>query len=196
MYIVVKNLTKLKTPQTCHGKTLAHKARECFLKNELLTLDFEGVETIAAGFFHELILPMVSEFGADFLKSKLQVTNICPDVEAIMQSAFKNLDDYFDKLTNKDHQICDQELYDLNLSWLVKAREIARESAVQAQLILGIADEEMRIAISKMSMEDMQAIARSGCLCFAPRFTTNFIQSMTTKRHDLVDMLLALISWF
>ena len=196
MYIVVKNITKLKTPQACHGKTLVHKARECFVKNELLTLDFEGVETIASGFFQELLLPMVSEFGADFLKSKLQVSNISPDIEAIMQSSLKNLDDYFEKLINKDDQGCDQELYDLNLSWLVKAREIARENSVHAQLIMGIADEEMRLAVSKLSMDDMQNIARSGCLCFAPRFTTNFINGMTTRRYDLVDMLLALIAWF
>ncbi|NJA07797.1 STAS-like domain-containing protein [Methylococcaceae bacterium WWC4] len=71
MYVVVKHITKLKMPQACHGKQLTSTARECFLKNELLTLDFEGVESVANGFFQESILPLLTEFGADFLKNKL-----------------------------------------------------------------------------------------------------------------------------
>lgn len=51
MYVVIKHLTKLKTPQACHGKQLVQRARDCFRQNECLTLDFEGVESIATGFF-------------------------------------------------------------------------------------------------------------------------------------------------
>jgi hypothetical protein len=195
MYIVIKNITKLKSPQACHGKELAQKARECFVKNQLLTLDFEGVETIATEFYQELMLPMVAEFGADFLKSKLQVINVSPAVQELMQSAFKNLDKYFDKLFKNEIELCNQDIYDLNLAWLVMARQNARENAVNAQLIMGIADEKMRLAVSQLSMDDIKLIAQSGCLCFAPRFTTNFIQGLSTGRHDLAEILLALVAW-
>lgn len=78
MHYVVKNITKLKTPQPCHGKNLARIARECFVKHQLLTLDFDGVESITPGFFQELLLPMLTEFGADFLKRKLMIINLSP----------------------------------------------------------------------------------------------------------------------
>ena len=191
MYVVIKHLTKLKTPQACHGKQLVQRARECFLRNDCLTLDFEGVESIAIGFFQEAILTLVNEFGADFLKCKLQVVNMSPAVEAIMQDALTHIDEFVDRLMSRHQETVDQELYDLNLAWLVKVRTIARENALQALLIMGIADEKLRLAIANLSMDEMQALARSGCLCFAPRFTSHFIQGFGQRRHDLVDLLLA-----
>jgi len=191
MYVVIKHLTKLKTPQTCHGKQLVQRARECFLLNECLTLDFEGVESISIGFFQEAILTLVNEFGADFLKCKLRVVNMSPAVEAIMQDALTKVDEFVDRLMSQNQETVDQELYDLNLAWLVKVRTVARENALQALLIMGIADEELRLAVAKLSMDEMQALARSGCLCFAPRFTSQFIQGFGQRHHDLVDLLLA-----
>ncbi|MCK9609483.1 MAG: STAS-like domain-containing protein [Methylomonas sp.] len=191
MYVVIKHLTKLKTPQTCHGKQLVKRARECFLLNECLTLDFEGVESISKGFFQEAILTLVNEFGADFLKCKLQVVNMSPAVEAIMQDALTKVDEFVDRLMSQNQETVDQELYDLNLAWLVKVRTTARENALQTHLIMGIADEALRLAIANLSMDEMQALARSGCLCFAPRFTSQFIQGFRQRHHDLVDLLLA-----
>jgi len=80
----------------------------------------------------------------------------------------------------------------LNLAWLIKAREFTRENSILAELMLGITEEEMRSAISKLSIEDIQHIAQSGWLYFSPRFMTNFIQSMTTRQHEVVDVLLGL----
>ena len=71
MVILVKSITDLKTPQPYHWKNLARLARECFANRQALTLDFEGIETITQGFFQELLLPLVAEFGADFLKINL-----------------------------------------------------------------------------------------------------------------------------
>ncbi|MFA5922571.1 MAG: DUF4325 domain-containing protein [Methylococcaceae bacterium] len=192
MYIVVKSITDLKTPQSCHGKNLSRLARECFANQQPLTVDFEGVQTITQAFFQELFLPLVAEFGADFLKSKLLVANIAPDIDEIMKSAFSNLDDYFDQRTIILNRDCDEEIYELNLAWLIKAREFTRENSILAELMLGITEEEMRSAISKLSIEDIQHIAQSGWLCFSPRFTTNFIQIMTTRQHEMVDVLLGL----
>jgi hypothetical protein len=154
-------------------------------------LDFEGVESIALGFFQEVILTLVNEFGADFLKSKLRVVNMNPAVEAIMQDALTHVDEFVDRFMSRYQEPVDEEIYDLNLAWLVKVRAIARENALQALLIMGIADEKLRLAIANLSMDEMQALARSGCLCFAPRFTSHFIQGFGQRRHDLVDLLLA-----
>jgi hypothetical protein len=193
MYVVVKHITKLKMPQACHGKQLMSTARECFLKNELLTLDFEGVESVANGFFQEAILPLLTEFGADFLKNKLRLSNFTPDLEAFMQNDL-NTQAYLDGLSLTRNGNIDPELYELNLAWLIKVRELVRENALQAQLILGIANDDLRAAVAKLSLDDIHSIASAGCLCFAPRFTPEFIEGYVQKRYDLVDVLLALTS--
>jgi len=192
VYIIVKSITDLKTPQSCHGKNLARLARECFANHQPLTVDFEGVKTITQGFFQELFLPLVAEFGADYLNSRLKIANVPPDIDGIMKSAFSNLDDYFDQRAIILNRECDEELYELNLTWLIKARELARENSILAELTMGIGEDKMRIALSQLSIEDIQHIAQSGWLCFSPRSTTNFIQSMTTRTHEVVDVLLGL----
>lgn len=192
MVILVKSISDLKTPQPYHGKNLARLARECFANRQSLTLDFEGIETITQGFFQELLLPLVAEFGADFLKGNLQIANINPDVEEIMTSGFNNSDDDFDQRTLIQNREGDVELYKLNLAWLIKARELARENPMLAELMMGISDEEMRSALSQLSIQDIQYIAQSGWLCFSPRFTSKLIQNVTARKHEVVDVLLGL----
>jgi len=191
MYIVVKNFSDLKTPHPCHGKKLARLARECFANQQTLTVDFEGVQAITHGFFQELVLPLLAEFGAGFLKNKFQLANITPEIDEVMKSAFNNLDDYFERHAALHNKACDTEIYELNLTWLIKARELARENAILAELMMGIAEEDMRLEISQLSNEDIQHIAQSGWLCFSPRFTAHFIRSVTRRQHDMVDVLLA-----
>jgi hypothetical protein len=190
MYIVVKNFTDPKTPQPYHGKKLARLARECFANHQALTVDFDGVQAITPGFFQELVLPLLAEFGAGFLKNKFQLANITPEIDEIMKSAFNSLDDYFERHAMLHNKACDTEIYELNLTWLIKARELARENAILAELMMGIAEEDMRLKISQLSNEDIQRIAQSGWLCFSPRFTPHFIRSMTHRQHDIVDVLL------
>ena len=174
MVILVKSITDLKTPQPYHGKNLARLARECFANRQALTLDFEGLETITQGFFQELLLPLVAEFGADFLKINLQIANVNPDVEEIMTSGLNNPDDDFDQRT------------------LIKARELARENPMLAELMMGISNEEMCSALSQLSIQDIQYIAQSGWLCFSPRFTSKLIHNVTARKHEVVYVLLGL----
>jgi hypothetical protein len=192
MVILVKSITDLKTPQPYHGKNLARLARECFANHQPLTVDFEGVQTITQGFFQELFLPLVAEFGADFLKSRLLATNVAPNIDEIMKSAFSNLDDFFDQRALIQNREGDVELYKLNLAWLIKARELARENPMLAELMMGISDEEMRSALGQLSIQDIQYIAQSGWLCFSPRFTSKLIQNVTARKHEVVDVLLGL----
>jgi hypothetical protein len=192
MYIVVKSITDLKTPQPCHGKNLAKLTRECFANRQPLTLDFEGIETITQRFFQELLSPLVAEFGADFVKSQLLVTNVTPAIDEIMKSGFNNSADDFDQGAHIQNKECDVELYKLNLAWLIKARELARENSVLAELTMGIGKEEMRLALSQLSIEDIQQLAQSGWLCFSPRFTSKLIHNITARKHEVVDVLLGL----
>jgi hypothetical protein len=197
VYIIVKSITDLKVPQPYHGKNLARLARECFANQQTLTVDFEGLESITQGFLQELFLPLVAEYGADFLNSQLKVINVSPSINEIMTSTFSKsvLDSYFDQRTLIHNPDCDDEIYELNLAWLIKARELARENSILAELMMGIAEEEMRLALYRLSIEDIQHIDQSGWLCISPRFTTNFIHSMATRQHieiEVVDVLLGL----
>jgi len=192
VYIVVTTITELKTPQSCHGKNLTRLARECFVNHQSLTVDFEGISKITKGFFQELFLPLVAEFGADYLKNRLVVANMAPQIDDLMKQAFSNLDAYFDSRSKMQGQECDEEIVAMNLAWLIKARELTRENPVLAELIMGINDAEQQLALSRMSMDDIQHIAESGWLCFSPRFSTHFVQSMIRRQPEVIDVLLSL----
>jgi len=110
----------------------------------------------------------------------------------MMQSAFNNLDGYFDKLMTINHLGCDEEIYAMNQAWLIKAREIARENPVLTELVLGITDESMRLAVGCLSLEDIDSIARSNWLCFTPRFSSQFIQSIKRESPPMVEAMLGL----
>ena len=69
MHIVVVTAASSQIPQSIHGKNLARLARECFANQQSLTIDFKDIKTITHGFFQELFLPLVAEFGSDYLKS-------------------------------------------------------------------------------------------------------------------------------
>jgi len=194
MFIVVKNMTDLKIPQPCHGKNLARLARECFTSHQALIVDFDGVGAISQGFLQELFLPLVAEYGPDFLRSELQVINVSPDIDKAMKAAFNAnaLNHFLGQRENQLNQASDAEIYELNLAWLIKAREVARENGILAELMMGIGDEALRVAISQLSINDIQQLAQADWLCFAPRFTANFLQDMLTRPHDVVDVLLGL----
>lgn len=193
MYLFVKSITDLKSPQPYHGKNLARLARECFANRQGLTVDFEGVDSISLGFFQELFLPLVAEFGADFLRSHLKIANVTPGIEAIIKSAFNKGDDT-DQCALVHNNQYDIEIYELNLAWLIKARELARENPILAEVTMGIGDIEMGSALSQLSIKDIQRIAQSGWLCFSPRFTTHFIQNINAQSHEVVDVLLSLLN--
>ena len=65
--------------------------------------------------------------------------------------------------------LVDQEIVDLNLFWLVKAREFARENRQKAVVVLGL-DNELADNLSSLSIDDLNRIARTGVLLFRPRF--------------------------
>ncbi|WP_029131773.1 flagellar transcriptional regulator FlhD [Sedimenticola selenatireducens] len=67
----------------------------------------------------------------------------------------------------------DPDILDLNLSWLFKAREMARSNQETAAVVLGL-DRSVVIRIARLSLQDMNAIARSKVMVFHPRFHPKF----------------------
>ncbi len=74
---------------------------------------------------------------------------------------------------NKIMQEADQDIIDLNLSWLFKARELARSNHTKAAIVLGF-DETVAKRISRLSIDELRSIARSGVMLFQPRFHQKF----------------------
>jgi len=192
MHIVVKSITDLKTPQICHGKSLARLARECFANQQTLTVDFDGVATISQGFFQALFLPLLAEYGADHLKQYLKIVNVCPGLNTTIQSELANLGGYFEQRMKIHDKECDADLYQINLTWLIKARELVSIDSAMAELVMGIGDDEMHCLLGQLTLDDIQHIAQSGWLCFAPRFSPAFIKSFMANSAEPIDVLLAL----
>jgi hypothetical protein len=196
MYILVKTITDRQTLEAYEGQNLAQLSRACFLNRQTLTIDFDHIDTATEDFCQELFFPLINEFGADYLKECLKIEHISQDLDAIIKSAFSKLDGYFDRLQQISDRNFDREVFTLNYYWLIKAREHCRQNRVFAEFALGITDNELQIAIGRLTMEDIQQIAESGWLCFAPRFNSNFFQSKPDKPQTTIDVLLALTGSF
>ena len=79
-------------------------------------------------------------------------------------------------------QDADQDIYELNLSWLFKARELAKRDRTKAAIVLGF-DKGVAEGISRMSLEDLREIARSGIMLFQPRFHPKFWKEVIEGDH-------------
>ncbi len=62
-----------------------------------------------------------------------------------------------------------QDIVDLNLLWLMKAREIARFNREKAVVVLGL-DASLVDEISQLSLGDLDTMAHAGVILFRPRF--------------------------
>jgi hypothetical protein len=190
VYIVVNTITELKTPQSHHGKKMARLVRECLANYLELTIDFEGIKTVSDDFFHEFLLPLTVEYGVDYLNDKLQMINLVPEINNRIQKAFSDFESYFNKRPTNPAKNYDQEIYAINLAWLIKAREVSKASPVLAELVLGVSDPTMLNVLSGMTFGDIQYLARTNWLCFAPRFSTHFLQNNGTQQRQLTEVMI------
>ena len=69
--------------------------------------------------------------------------------------------------------ILDQDVVDLNLGWLVTARDLSRNDPQKAAIVLGI-DEARMALLSHLTLQELLTIARSGILLLRPRFRPEF----------------------
>ncbi|MCB1753512.1 MAG: flagellar transcriptional regulator FlhD [Gammaproteobacteria bacterium] len=76
--------------------------------------------------------------------------------------------------------LIDQEIVELNLFWLVKAREFARENRQKAVVVLGL-DNDLADKLSSLSIDDLNRIAHAGVLLFRPRFRPTLWQQLIAR---------------
>ena len=76
----------------------------------------------------------------------------------------------------------DPDMIDLNLSWLFKAREMARFNHKTAAVVLGL-DPSVVVHIARLSLQDLNAIARAKVMEFHPRFHPKFWSEMIENRN-------------
>ena len=65
--------------------------------------------------------------------------------------------------------VADQDIMDLNLCWLIKARELARENRQKAAVLLGVEPALLGL-FARLSLGELNTLARAGVLLFRPRF--------------------------
>jgi len=71
----------------------------------------------------------------------------------------------------------DPEIMELNLLWLIKARELARENREKAAVVLGL-DAKLLEAISRFSLSELNTMAQSGVIEFQPRFRSALLRRL------------------
>ncbi|MCB1905462.1 MAG: flagellar transcriptional regulator FlhD [Gammaproteobacteria bacterium] len=71
----------------------------------------------------------------------------------------------------------DPEIAELNLLWLIKARELARDNRKKAAVVLGL-DARLLEAISRLSLSELNTMAQSGVMQFQPRFRSALLRRL------------------
>ena len=75
----------------------------------------------------------------------------------------------------------DLDVVDLNLLWLIKARELAESDPDKAVIVLGL-DAGLVSELSTLSLGELASIASSGVLQFRPRFRSLLWQHILERR--------------
>ncbi len=76
-----------------------------------------------------------------------------------------------------------QDIVDLNLFWLIKAREIARFNREKAAVVLGL-DARLLEEIAQLSLGDLNTMAQADVLLFRPRFRPVLWRQMIERVHS------------
>lgn len=179
-----------KTTLTCeHGRKLHKTILSSFSRNDSITLDCDGIESFTEDFFQELILPLVAEYGSDRIKSSLFFMNFNRGAADVIRSAIQNSCGIFAR--NHRQITSDVDLYDINISVLIKARELCRTSPGDARTIFGM-DEDTISIISCASFADIQEIADAGVLSFSVRLSKQYLSKASEVGPDYLDSLLVM----
>lgn len=54
------------------------------IDNNVITLDFEGIESVTQGFADELIGVLIRKRGADFVISRIRIVNVAPFIRSVL----------------------------------------------------------------------------------------------------------------
>jgi hypothetical protein len=171
-----------------HGKKIRKLVRKSIINEEHVHIDFVGIKSVSLDFFQELMLPLVIEFGSTSVQLRLRFLNIHDELSEIYSTSLKQKDEFIDnyftqKITRSD------EIYNLTLGFLLKARELLRTDPVMANFVFGIG-KEMSDALITMDIESLQKIASSGVICFEPRISLEFAAKAAAMEPEEIDVLL------
>ncbi len=67
----------------------------------------------------------------------------------------------------------DRDIAELNLAWLLKARELAKTDRAKATVLFGV-DQGLSDVLVSASIQDLRNLAQSGLMLFRPRFHVRF----------------------
>ena len=67
----------------------------------------------------------------------------------------------------------DRDIAELNLAWLLKARELAKTDRAKAAVLFGL-DQGLSDVLASASIQDLRNLAQSGLMLFRPRFHVRF----------------------
>ena len=67
----------------------------------------------------------------------------------------------------------DPDIFELNLTWLLKARELARTDRGKAEVLFGLGH-RLSEELVNASLQDLRNLAQSGLVLFRPRFHLRF----------------------
>lgn len=70
-------------------------------------------------------------------------------------------------------QRSDPDIAELNLTWLLKARELVRTDRGKAAVLFGV-DRRLSEELVNASLQDLRNLAQSGLVVFRPRFHLQF----------------------
>ena len=76
-----------------------------------------------------------------------------------------------------------QDIVDLNLLWLLKAREIARSNRNKAAMVVGL-NASLLDEIAQLSLSDLNTMAHAGVLLFQPRFRPSLWRQLIEQAHS------------
>ena len=171
-----------------HCEEISSRIARAFNASMKITLYFDGVQEVTEQFFQELFFPLIAEYGAEVVKERLGFANLGKFGDA-MEHAL-DADAYIDRKQGILECEGDQEIFEINLSMLIKARELCRTNRVCAKAIFGMKDDDLIAAISEATYGQLQHLARSGWLCYAPRFSIQTL--LTSIGREPIDALLTL----
>ncbi|MEA3278586.1 MAG: flagellar transcriptional regulator FlhD [Pseudomonadota bacterium] len=78
-----------------------------------------------------------------------------------------------DQRTCGSEHIPDPDIVELNLAWLMKARELAKSEPAKAIVLFGL-DPGLLEVLCNASIENLRHLAQSGLMMFRPRFHIRF----------------------
>lgn len=163
-------------------------AKNLHKSNDVIHVDFEGIVDVKPIFFQEFLFPLVSEFDDEELGTRLKLINLTDDHQKAYKKAYDDSNIQIERLFGQYHQDF-IDFSDITCEFLMKAREILKREPAMGQAVFGL-DSTMGEIVANMNFGMIRRIANSGLICFAPRFSAEFAEKLSTLELSEIDAFL------